>query len=147
MEYKHGTILSFGNKNSVEGGDNNYQEAIVITNGKVFINTLDSKPCREIMLLADWLIINKNQNINIITPDSPISSEASKKKFNYKPRSLIRWFGKDSRRTAVVLYEGALLQLKKVDGNVVIKDNTFFTSYDEWAATFPSKGEVYYYKY
>lgn len=130
MNYKPGTILSFGEEN-----DNTYQEAIVVTNGNLFI-----KQFRQIMSVSDWFIINKNQNIKVVP------SEPSEKKFNYKPRSLIRWFGKNCRRTAVVLYEGALLQVKKVDGDVVTQDHTFFVSYDEWAASFPSEGDVYYYK-
>jgi len=142
MTYEPGTTLSFGDMKGI-----NYQEVTVVTKGNVFIRILDSKPHREFMSLEDWLIINKGEDIKVTTDN------LSKKILNLKPRTLIRWFskgflqnGKGSRRTAVVLHEGALLQIKLVEGSTVTKDNTFFTSYDEWVSTFPSEGDVMYYK-
>ena len=147
MSYKSGTILSFGNVKEAS-----YQEAIVITNGNVFITSLNGKPHRETMRLDDWFIINKGQDIyiSLITPvttsittsvTTPIKSTVK----NYKPRTLIRWFGKDSRRTAVILQEGSLLQVKKVDGKTSIKDNTFYTSYENWISSLPSEGKLIFY--
>lgn len=148
MSYISGTILSFGNVEEAS-----YQEAIVITNGNVFITSLNGKPHRETMRLDDWVIINKGQDIyiSLITPvttsiTTPVTTPIKLTVKNYKPRTLIRWFGKDSRKTAVVLNEGTLLQIKKVDGKISVKDNTFFSSYDEWASSLPSEGKVMVYK-
>ena len=140
MTYEPGTVLSFGTIES-----DSYEEATVVTDGWIYITVLNSKPHREPMILEDWFILNQNRSVNVVTQVEP--------KKNYKARTLIRWFskgaretGKGSRRTVVVLPEGALLQIKKVDGKTVTQDHTFFSTYDEWAATFPSEGEVYYYE-
>ena len=140
MTYEPGTILSFGKME-----DGTYEEATVVTGGWVYITVLKSVPYREAMFLEDWLILNQQHDVNVVQTIPP--------KKTYKPRTLIRWFskgvretGKGSRRTAVVLPEGAVLQIKKVDGKTVAQDHTFFSTYEEWAATFPSEGEVYYYE-
>jgi hypothetical protein len=141
MTYEPGTVLSFG---KIEDGT--YEEATVVTSGWVYLTKLNSMPHREAMVLEDWLILNRHRTLNVVD-NVPV-------KKTYKPRTLIRWFskaalttpGKGSRRTAVVLPEGAVLQIKKVDGKNVTQDHTFFSTYDEWAATFPSEGSVYYYE-
>lgn len=140
MNYEPGTILSFGKME-----DGTYEQATVVTGGWVYLTVLDSKPYREAMLLEDWFILNQRHTVNVVQAILP--------KKTYKPRTLIRWFskvayetGNGSRRTAVVLPEGAVLQIKKVDGKTVAQDHTFFSTYEEWAATFPSEGDVYYYE-
>jgi hypothetical protein len=135
MDYSPGTILSYGRLNT-----NTYSEAVVLKDANVYVTILDSKKTRSILPFADWAKSNK---LNIVseTPTKPAC----------KPRTLIRWFSEDykktgSRLTAVALPEGAILQIKKIEGNVTLRDSLYFSSFDEWKATFPSKGEVYYYK-
>ena len=138
MTYEPGTVLAFGNME-----DGTYEQVTVVTGGWAYLTVLDSKPYREAMILQDWLILNKDRELKVIQQE-PLKEPS---KVNYKPRTLIRWFGKASRRTAVVLDEGAILQIKVVDGANSKKDHTFFVSYDEWASTFPEKnGKTCYYE-
>ena len=135
MDYSPGTILSYGRMNA-----NTYSEAVVLKDNNVYVTILDSKKTRVILPFADWAKSNKLNSVSEI-PTKP----------ECKPRTLIRWFSDDykktgSRLTAVALPEGAILQIKKIEGKVTLRDSLYFSSYDEWKATFPSKGEVYYYK-
>jgi hypothetical protein len=135
MDYTPGTILCHGSlKNK------SYSEAVVLKENNVYVTIQDSKKTRNILPLTDWV---KSNEITVLF-EKPTKTEC-------KPRTLIRWFSEDykktgSRLTAVALAEGAVLQIKKVDGNITLRDSVYFSSYDEWKATFPSKGEVRYYK-
>ena len=135
MDYSPGTILCYGIMNT-----KNYSEAVVLKDKNVYVSIVDSNKTRVILPIADWAKSNKLS----IVPEGTVKSSC-------KPRTLIRWFSEDykktgSRLTAVALPEGAILQIKKIEGNVTLRDSLYFSSYDEWKATFPSKGEVYYYK-
>jgi hypothetical protein len=135
MEHLPGTILCHGSLKS-----NSYSEAVVLKENNVYVTIQDSKKTRNILPLTDWVKSNK---LTVVF-EKPTTGQC-------KPRTLIRWFSEDckktgSRLTAVALAEGAVLQIKKVDGNITLRDSVYFSSYDEWKATFPSKGEVRYYK-
>jgi hypothetical protein len=135
MDYTPGTILCYG---TVKG--NSYSEAVVLKDNNVYVTVQDSKKTRNILPLTDWV---KSHKLTVVF-EKPTKTEC-------KPRTLIRWFSEDykktgSRLTAVALAEGAVLQIKKVDGDITLRDSVYFSSYDEWKATFPSKGEVRYYK-
>jgi len=127
MNYEPGTVLSFGDMDA-----GTYEQVTVVTAGWAYLTVLESKPYREAMILQDWLILNKGRELTVVQQEAP--------KPSYKPRTLIRWFGKAARRTAVVLDEGAILQIKIVDGKHTKRDHTFFTSHEEWASTFPETG-------
>lgn len=136
MTYEPGTVLSFGNMD-----DGTYEQVTVVTGGWAYLTMLESKPYREAMILQDWLILNKGRELTVVQQEVPKSI------YKPRPRTLIRWFGKNSRRTAVVLDEGAILQIKIVDGKQSKKDHTFFISHEEWASTFPETGgETCYYE-
>jgi len=135
MEHPPGTILCHGSLK-----DKSYSEAVVLKENNVYVTVQDSKKARNILPLTDWV---KSNEITVLF-EKPTTGQC-------KPRTLIRWFSEDykktgSRLTAVALNEGAVLQIKKVDGNITLRDSVYFSSYDEWKATFPSKGEVRYYK-
>jgi hypothetical protein len=149
--YTPGTILSTGFGETLE-------QVVVLSDGKVATKTYAGKPVarRDIMSLDDWKIL-----VGSFTEDYlPVATSAAAPEV-YPIGTFLRWrhpdgadrWGSPNSRTAIVIKNGGILQVKEVINDKTTMTETpgtqwqtvakkFFPSFAEWKASLPEGGAI-----
>ena len=145
------------------GSDADYEKVLVLTEGKVMYKELGyGKPHREIMSMADWLLIAADARLLVhieparpaikprhVEPVAQPVAQPVVQPVAQPAGTIFSWRqDHDNRRTAIQLKDGRLLQVKSiVNGEAVFTDSgcrvlqTTFPDYNPWAASLP-EGQI-----
>jgi len=123
------------------------EQALVLTEGKILLRLVDGKPHREIMQLADWLLIASSwgkvvqvQGQGQAQVQAQVQQEPEEQE---EPGTTLRWSSADAdadaaanRATAIVLDEGKILQVCHVINGLKNFEKKRFDSVNAWKQTF-----------